>query len=264
MENVLFRQTFRGFDRRQVLEYIDNLSAQMAQQADDYTNLQKGLESEIQTLSQQLSEKRENLALSRDISAKLKEELDYLKQNNTELKRQITSYRNMILEKEREISRIKQDYRKLSDHSEELEKENAGWKAKQDEIAVCMVEASVRAREIIENATQQAEKTKAEFDMNAANLMGKVADVRTEISRLETQLEESFAKLSSAMENMDKASHVIENQVMEYRTKVDSLDVAPRQTVEEPVRSGPVKAKVVAKKSLTDSVLDTITKLLEK
>lgn len=262
MENILFRQTFRGFDRRQVLEYIDNLSAQMTQQADDYSNMQKGLETEIQSLSDQLSENKENLALSREISAKLKEELDYLKQNNVELKRQINSYRNMILEKDREISRIKQNYNKLSSHKDDLEKENAQWKAKQDEIASCMVEASVRAREIIEQATRQAEKTKAEFDANAANLMDKVADVKSEIARLETQLEESFSKLSTAMENMDKASTVIENQVMEYRTKVDKIDTSVQYIPEE--KTELPKPKAAVKKTLTDSVLDTITRLLEK
>ncbi|MBR4036539.1 MAG: hypothetical protein IKJ05_07410, partial [Oscillospiraceae bacterium] len=132
------------------------------------------------------------------------------------------------------------------------------------EIAACMVEASVRAKEIINRATQQARRTKAEFDANAADLMVKVADVKSEISRLEQQLEQSFAKLSTAMENMDKASSVIETQVMEYRKKVDDIDKISPATVVEPV--APVKAepKQPVKKSLTDSVLDTISKLLEK
>ena len=175
----------------------------------------------------------------------------------------------MILERDREISQIKSNYNELSDRADSLEKENADWKSKQDEIAACMVEANVRAKEIIERATKQAEQTKAEFDANAAELMGKVADVRGEISRLEQQLEESFSKLSTAMENMDKASSVIESQVMEYRTEVDKIDDFTQDIQEAPkveINVKPVqpKAKAVTKKTLTDSVLDTITKLLEK
>ncbi len=274
MENMLFRQTFRGFDRRQVLEYIDNLSAEMSKQAEEYSEMQKGLENEIHTLSLQLSESKDNLGISRAALEKLQEDLKYLEQNNGELKKRVTSYRNMILVRDRQISEIKTDYRKLAEHSRQLEKENADWKARQEEIAVCMVEANLRAKQIIADANAQAEKTKAEFDANAANLMEKVGDVRSEIGRLETELEASFSKLANVIASMDKASRTIETQVKEYYDKVDKLDrPAPlAEIAEEKPRPKPEQirrpvpnAKVAVKKpTLTDSVLDTISRLLEK
>jgi len=95
--------------------------------------------------------------------------------------------------------------------------------------------------------------------------MEKVADVKGEISRLEEQLERSFAKLSTAMENMDKASSVIESQVMEYRKQVDDIDkISPVAVAAEDAAPVKTTVKTVAKKSLTDSVLDTISRLLEK
>ena len=267
MENVLFRQTLRGFDRRQVLEYIDNLSAQMNRQAENYTNTQKELEAEIRSLSLRLSENRDNLDISQGLTAKLQEELDEMRHDNFELKKQINTYRSMIQERDKEISEIKINYNRLTDRKDRLEEENAQWKARQDEIAACMVEANLRAKEIINRATEQARQKKAEFDSNAADLMGKVADVKGEISRLEQQLEESFAKLSRAMDKMDKASTVIEEQVKEYRAEIDVLDVFTENTAETPVvvtKPAQPKTKVIAKKTLTDSVLDTISKLLEK
>ncbi len=264
MENILFKQSFRGFDRNQVLEYIDGLSNEMSRQAENYNKIQKGLEEEIRTLSDKLSLTGENLNVSQEKVVQLAKNLEEIKQDNIELKNQINTYRNMILERDREISRIKVNYNQLSRQRELLEKENADWKSKQDEIAACMVEASVRAKQIINRATEEAQRTKAEFDANAADLMGKVADVKGEISRLEQQLEQSFAKLATAMENMDKASSVIETQVMEYRSKVDMIDkITPATAVEadEPIKA---EAKTPVKKSLTDSVLDTISKLLEK
>ena len=264
MENILFKQSFRGFDRNQVLEYIDGLSTEMSRQAENYNQIQKGLDAEIRTLSDKLSLTGENLNVSQEKVVQLTKDLEEIKQDNIQLKNQINTYRNMILERDKEISQIKINYNQLSEQRDQLEKENSDWKSKQDEIAACMVEASVRAKEIINRATQQARRTKAEFDANAADLMVKVADVKSEISRLEQQLEQSFAKLSTAMENMDKASSVIETQVMEYRKKVDDIDKISPATVVEPV--APVKAepKQPVKKSLTDSVLDTISKLLEK
>ena len=266
MENILFKQSFRGFDRNQVLEYIDNLSDQMSRQAENYTEIQKGLEEEIRTLTDKLSATGENLTDSNEKLQELSIHLAGLKKDNVELKKQINTYRNMILERDREISRIKINYNELSQQRDQLEKENADWKSKQDEIAACMVEASVRAKEIITRANEEAQRTKAEFDANAANLMDKVADVKSEISRLEQQLEESFAKLSTAMENMDKASSVIEEKVTEHRKQVEVMDKFQPAKEEEPAKAT-VKQTVIKpqpKKSLTDSVLDTISKLLEK
>ena len=268
MENILFKQSFRGFDRNQVLEYIDNLSDQMSRQAENYTEIQKGLEEEIRTLTDKLSATGENLSDSKEKLVELSRNLAGLKQDNVELKKQINTYRHMILERDKEISRIKQNYNQLSQQRDQLEKENAGWKSKQDEIAACMVEASVRAKEIITRANEEARRTKAEFDANAANLMDKVVDVKVEISRLEQQLEESFAKLSTAMENMDKASSVIETKVAEYKNQVSVMDKIQPVEVAEPVAEvvkQPVsKPQPQPKKTLTDSVLDTISRLLEK
>ena len=268
MENILFKQSFRGFDRNQVLEYIDNLSDQMSRQAENYTEIQKGLEEEIRTLTDKLSRTGENLNISKEKVQELSLNLAGLRQDNIELKKQVNTYRNMILERDREISRIKTNYNQLSEQRDQLEKENSDWKSKQDEIAACMVEASVRAKQIINRATEEAQRTKAEFDANAADLMDKVADVKGEISRLEQQLEQSFAKLSTAMANMDKASSVIESQVSEYRRQVEEIDKFTPAQEETPVnlpQPAPVKKpQPQPKKSLTDSVLDTISRLLEK
>ena len=266
MENILFKQSFRGFDRNQVLEYIDGLSEQMTKQAENYTEIQKGLEDEIRTLTDKLSLTGENLSVSKEKIQELTINVAGLKHDNTELKKQINTYRNMILERDREISQIKINFNQLSQQRDDLEKENADWKSKQDEIAACMVEASVRAKQIITQANEEARRTKAEFDANAADLMEKVADVKVEISQLEKQLEESFAKLSTAMANMDKASSEIEHQVTEYRKQVDTIDkIAPVAALgEDKPKPAPQQAKVQPKKTLTDSVLDTISRLLEK
>ncbi len=69
MENILFKQSFRGFDRNQVLEYIDNLSNEMSRQADNYNQIQKGLEEEIKRLEpSQIDSVYEN-ALKGDIES---------------------------------------------------------------------------------------------------------------------------------------------------------------------------------------------------
>lgn len=264
MENVFFKQSLRGFDRRQVLEYIDGLSRQMSRQADEYSRRQEKLENEIKDLSDSLRHKSDSLNISNEKLSRLAEELNGLKQTNSELKRQVAGYRNMLLERDRQMSRIKAEYNELSRQSRRLKEENRHWKSRQDDIAVCMVEAQARARRIVDKANAQARRTKAQFDANAAGLMEKVADMKGEISRLEKQLESSFSRLNTAMKSMDEAQRVIEEQVSSYRKKVDDLD---RFSIRKDAKEPPApkrNSRPSQKKNLTDSVLDTISKLLER
>ena len=65
---------------------------------------------------------------------------------------------------------------------------------------------------------------------------------------------------------MDKASSVIEEKVTEHRKQVEVMDKFQPVKEAEPAKVT-VKQTVIKpqpKKSLTDSVLDTISKLLEK
>ena len=105
MENVLFKQSLRGFDRQQVLEYIDSLSKQMSRQAQEYGRRQESLENEISSLTRQLQDKSDSLNISQKKLDEMIQELNSLKQTNTELKKQVSAYRNMILERDRQISR---------------------------------------------------------------------------------------------------------------------------------------------------------------
>ena len=89
MENVLFKQSLRGFDRQQVLEYIDSLSKQMSRQAQEYGRRQESLENEINSLTRQLQDKSDSLNISRKKLDEMIQELNSLKQTNTELKKQV-------------------------------------------------------------------------------------------------------------------------------------------------------------------------------
>ncbi|MDD6186458.1 MAG: hypothetical protein PUB11_00180 [Oscillospiraceae bacterium] len=257
MENVLFKQSFMGFDRTQVLKYIDELSSRMNENAENFQKAQSELESQIETLSKQLEDAQNSLDADSIAARRLEKDVKSLKSENAEFKRQIALYRNMISERDFEITKIKNEYNEISDRAHRLRAENEDWKSKQNEIAACMVEASVRAREIIADANRQAEATRKEFEKNASRLMSRVTDVKAEIASLEEQLEASFNKLTAAVRDMDKAGSIIEKQVRDYTEKVGEIATfIPAEAATKPKKS--------EKKTLTDTMLDTIAKLLEK
>lgn len=267
MENVVFKQSLMGFDRQQVLNFIDTLAAQLKTQEQEYTEKQERLENEINSLSDNLATSSENLKAATEKIQALSAELEEFKHSSIEIKNQINTYRNLLLEKDREIVEIKSNYNDLANQRDSLEQDNLVWQSKQNEIASCLVDANVKAKEIINSATLKAQQTKEEFDANAGQLFDKVEDVKSEIARVEEQLEVSFQKLKTAMEAMDDSSKVIEEQVLSYRQQVSTLDVKLQEGENQADRAQEKATTATVpnlKKTLTDNVLDTILKLLEK
>lgn len=265
MENIVFKQSLVGFDRTQVLSFIDTLASQLKTQEAEYTEKQERLQKEINNLSGSLATNDQALKQVTQKNQELSQELEQFKKSSTEIKMQINTYRNLILDKDREIVEIKNNYNRLAQQKETLQKDNEIWQSKQNEIAACLVDANVRAKEIITAADDEAKKTKAEFAANAGQLFGRVEDVKNEISRVEEQIEASFQKLKDAMSTMDCSAKVIEEQVLNYKNQVETLDIkADRPQEEKPQAKFVASFKPEVKKTLTDSVLDTILKLLEK
>ena len=95
MDNVVFKQSVMGFNRTQVLEYIDTLVKQLKEQETEYTNKQLALQDEIDRLSSKCAENKQDLTLTVDKIKELSVELEYFKKNNEELKNQIDYYKNL-------------------------------------------------------------------------------------------------------------------------------------------------------------------------
>ncbi|MBE6895060.1 MAG: hypothetical protein E7483_05625 [Ruminococcaceae bacterium] len=272
MDNVVFKQSVMGFNRTQVLEYIDTLVKQLKDREEEYAQKQHNLQQEIDALTLKCEESKNDLTLTVDKIKELSVELEYFKNNNAELKSQIDYYKNLLLTKDGELINLKKDNFSLKTKCELLHAENDSWKKRQDKIGECLIEAQIKADEIIASAHQQAEETKKSMEVQAAKLSKDVVDLKSEIARVEEQLEQSFAKLQKAMETMDSSARTIEEQVENYKNKVEEIDTSvPKvKTEKQPVSKKSsqhtigtyaVKAKP-AKKSLSDSVLDTIAKII--
>lgn len=273
MDNIVFKQSVMGFNRTQVLDYIDTLVKQLKEQENEYTQKQKELEDKISSLSEKCAENKQDLSITVEKIKELSVELNYFKQNNAELKSQIEHYKNLILTKDGEIVNLKKDTFSLKTRCELLTAENESWKKRQDKIGECLIEANMKAEEIVRNAEAEAEQVKQKMAQQTKALKGDVVSLKEEIARVEAQLEQSFAKLQTAMETMDSSAKTIEQQVDEYSTRIDAIE-----TESKPVTPpAPSKDKKVAsladtyavkvpakpvKKSLTDSVLDTIQKII--
>ena len=160
MDNVVFKQSVMGFNRTQVLEYIDTLAKQLKDQENEYMTRKQELEAEVGTLSAKCAEKRQDLELTVEKIRELSEELDFFRKNNDELKGQIEYYKDLIMSKDGEIVNLKRNTFSLQTRVDLLSAENDSWKKRQDKIGETLIEANMKAEEIIRNAEEKAFLTK--------------------------------------------------------------------------------------------------------
>ncbi|MEG0091769.1 MAG: hypothetical protein RSA20_08100 [Oscillospiraceae bacterium] len=292
MENVVFTQSLMGFNRAQVLEYIDAIVKQLKDQEIEYTQKQERLQQEVDSLSEKCAENKEDLTLTVEKIQELSEEVEYFKKNNFELKNQIDHYRNLILTKDGEIISLKKDASTFKAQCEKLSAVNSEWKGKQDKIAECLINANLKAEYIVKEAEKEAENKTLAMKEKVDTLASDVVNLKDEISQVEKQLELSFQKLQKAMDDMDSSANTIERQVISYREKVEGISQElPQEVTQENVAATDEKKTVAEqataaentdvtkptgapsahiarqyvkpiKKTLTDNVLDAISKII--
>lgn len=272
MDNIVFNQSIMGFNRTEVLSYIDTLMKQIKDQEDEYTKRELELQEQMNAISNEYAEDRQKLSIADDKIRNLNFEIESQKRNIVDLEDKIYLYKQSLKKKDDEILELKRNTFSLKTRCDLLSAENESWKKRQDKIGECLIESNVKAEEIIKEAEAQAEQTKNDMQKKVANLAGDVVTLKSEIFHVEKEIEESFAKLKNVLRTIDGSAKTIENSVVEYKIKVETLGenirrekeiLNERKTVCEPICE--VKEVVkTQKKSLTDSVLDTISKILEK
>ncbi len=273
MDNIVFNQSIMGFNRTEVLNYIDTLVKQIKDQENEYTKRELELQEQMSALSNEYAEDKQKLSVADAKIRSLNFEVETQKRNVIELEDKIQLYKQSLKKKDDEILEYKKNTFSLKTRCELLSAENESWKKRQDKIGECLIESNVKAEEIIKEAEIQAEETKNDMQKKVANLAGDVVNLKSEISHVEKEIEESFAKLKNVLQTIDSSAKTIENSVVEYKIKVETLGENIRRekeilnesknVCEEPVCE--VKEVIKThKKSLTDSVLDTISKLLDK
>lgn len=269
MDNIVFNQSIMGFNRNQVLNYIDTLVKQLKEQEEEYTKNQLSLREELNSLSNKYTENKQDLSLAVDKIKELSFELEESKKNNASLEEKIEYYKDVISRKDNEILELKRNTFGMKTRCDLLSAENDNWKKRQDKIGEAIIEANVRAEEIVKGAEIEAEKTKKDMQKQAANLACDVVTLKSEISSVEKQIEESFIKLRNALDSIDGSAKTIENSVVEYKIRVETLGekIEENKTDLKNNQSATYHIKEVSKsskKTLTESVLDTISKILDK
>ncbi len=203
-EKVLLRTSFfGGFEKKEVLTYIDKLREQnrtMAQELAEHI-------SEVSTARSQLSEQVSSFELK---IAEMERQLDERGGRIRELTGVVESLRNEVSQQKlRQIEREK-DLQQQRDQNRQLmvQLQNYEYKAKRYEdvsarIGDIILEANQRATDTVAQAQEQAEQIKNNAVTASRKITAEMSLMRNEISTVRVQLEDLMKNFNARLDEID-------------------------------------------------------------
>ena len=205
-EQAIFKsQTFGGFNKEEVLKYIDNMNAEHS--AEQEKNV-----AEISSLSTELAEKTENLDELQKKYDEIMEAYEELRQHYLMLKEHsdnIEADNEKLaarLEKsEKELAIEKELNSQLEDRIEEFGRRDEEHAAKERKFMASVEEAGRNAKLILAAAKSGAQGMISEAESSAEEINGEIDAFRAELEKTKSFMEDSLSVLVQRLEYIGKS-----------------------------------------------------------
>ena len=210
MDNHIFRSALSGFNRQDVMEYIERTQREAAENAER-------LENELQALRQELSEVRQAFENSESAKkavrgelAEVSEKCETARANWEEQAAAAASLRSEVQQRDTAVRELMVENQKLHGRVQELEEEILAFRRDKERVTQLELEARERAAGIQSQAEEEAKRTGEEARLTAEAMLQKAtsesADVReAALLQVEDTLA-SYKEMFSAFETA--AAHV--------------------------------------------------------
>ncbi len=263
MENVVFKHSIMGFNTHQVLDHIDMLLKQIKTQKQEFSTAQDKLHEQVIALNSQINQNAKESQNAKEAISLLKDEIINTNSKNEELERKLLEYKEIIAKKDENFYQVKKDLFTASAQILSLTKENEYWKERQDQISKSLVDANMKAQDIIENAYEEAQEIKIQLKEQAKQLNEGVDDIKSSILEIENQLDVSFKKVKNAINLIDSSTNDIKVKINDYAQAIDT-PIKKSGYKKTNVSKDRLHNKTHHKKTVVDNLLDTLANLLNK
>ena len=193
MDHQFRNAVFGGFNRQDVLDYLEKTSAENAQRQQELQQKLEAAEEERRQLSAKTTEQEEQLAILRRDRDQLKEQLEQVQQalNSSQAREEA---------QEEALAALRQERDTFKSRAEALEPDAAAYEAIKERTAGVELEAHCRAQNVLNQADAQAK----ELRRNMEQWIGRV---ELEYDALRSEVEST---VSHAADRLEKAGKCLE------------------------------------------------------
>ncbi|HNW04310.1 MAG TPA: hypothetical protein PKI76_02870 [Oscillospiraceae bacterium] len=245
-EQVIFsKSTFGGFNKEEVLKYIDRLNA-------EHTASQEQADAEIQKLGSQLKEKEDGLSENekafRELSAayeELREHYMSLKEHCGNLEAQLDDLKRKNGDTEKELTIAKELNRQLEDKIEACQAESREHDEQRQRWLDGFGSVELSARSMLTSAKNGAQNMIADAQGSVESVNADLEHFREELGKTRQFLQDSTAVLGQRLDYIDKAAERAKIPAAKQAAKYDEVERHCEEIGQEvSARIADMKAKI--------------------
>lgn len=203
-EQVLLRTSFfGGFEKKEVLEYIDKLREQNRMLGRELDEHMLEVAAARNELSSQVSDFQGRIG---EMERQLDERGDKirdLKKMISALEGEISAGKVTQIEQERALNQQKEQNKQLTLQVQTYEYKARRYDEVSQQIGGIMLEANAKAQTVLENAETEAEKIKSDAISASKRMSHELSGMRSQLSDIRSQIEAMITDFSAKVDELD-------------------------------------------------------------
>ena len=184
-----------GFNRQDVLDYLEKMSAENAQRQQELQQKLETAEDAQRQLSAQTAQQEEQLAILRRDRDQLKEQLE-------QVQHALASSQAQEEAQESALTALRQERDELKARVEVLEPEAAAYETIKDRTAGVELEAHCRAQNVLDQANVQAKELRRNMEQWLGRVEREYDALRSEVESTVSHAADKLEKAGKCLEQM--------------------------------------------------------------
>ena len=214
-----------GFNRQDVLDYLEKMSAENAQRQQELQQKLETAEDAQRQLSAQTAQQEEQLAILRRDRDQLKEQLE-------QVQHALASSQAQEEAQESALTALRQERDELKARVEVLEPEAAAYETIKDRTAGVELEAHCRAQNVLDQANVQAKELRRNMEQWLGRVEREYDALRSEV---ESTVSHAADQLEKAGKCLDKMTALLADQDVALEALSQAYDNTDPDKVPAPV-----------------------------
>ena len=222
MEHLFRNAAFGGFNRQDVMDYLEKMTGQNHQELEQQR-------SHNQVLQDQLDETKQTLDRESSLRKQLEAERDELRRKLEQLQHEHHALREESIRLNAQCSEAKAQVQQLRVQVEKLEPDAQAYTAVKDRTAGVELQAHRRAQDVEQQAQEYARRLKGQMEQWLAAVGQQYDALRHEV---ESTVSHAADQLSRAGASLEKVNQLMDEQDVELKLLVQSYQES-ETTVQE-------------------------------
>ena len=225
-----------GFNRQDVLDYLEKMSAENAQRQQELQQNLEAAEEERRQLAAKTAEQEEQLSIlhrERDsLSQQLEQAQQALAASQEQAQQALAASQDREEAQERELAALRQERDSLKDRVAALEPEAAAYEAVKERTAGVELEAHCRAQNILDQANGQAKDLRRSMEQWMGRVEREYDALRSEV---ESTVSHAADQLEKANKCLDRMTALLSDQDVALEALSQAYDNTDPEKVPAPV-----------------------------